>query len=191
MVVYDKKILTVEEYLQFEKAATSKHEYCAGEVFAMAGAGLVHNIIFSNLFREISSQLKGTKCRPFGSDLRVHVPESNFFTYPDISVFCESAHPSEPDADSWVGPSVLIEILSPATRNYDRGGKFKLYRAIPTLTEYILVDSENIAVEAFRLNAVRHWELEEYRGIAERLSINAIHTEITLDDIYEGTGLVT
>jgi Uma2 family endonuclease len=86
-------------------------------------------------------------------------------------------------------PTVLIEILSPSTKNYDRGGKFKLYRDIASLKEYVLVDSESISVEIFRLNSVNHWELEEYKSIEQSLLIEALSVTLPLRDIYEHTEL--
>ena len=148
--VYNKTHVSIPEYLAFERESQKKHEYFKGEVFAMAGAGTRHNILFSNLFIELGMRLKGKPCRPFGSDMRVHIPQNTLFTYPDISIFC--GEPNVYEEDSAIGPIALIEILSKSTKNYDRGEKFKLYRDIPTLKEYILVDSETILIEAFRLN---------------------------------------
>lgn len=154
----------------------------------MSGASPRHNVIFSNLF-SLGSQLKGTPCKPYGSDLRVYVSENSLFTYPDISIICGEIIPPEIDEDSATHPIVLIEILSPSTRNYDRGDKFKLYRDIPTLKEYILVDSESISIEVFRLNAGNHWELEEIKSLNEILTIHCLQLSISLNDIYEGTKL--
>src|SRR5688572_30367758 len=156
VVVYNKKKLTVEEYLQFEKTSVEKHEFYKGEVFAMAVAGLRHNKIFSNLFGKLAYRLTGKPCQAYGSDMRIHIPENTLFTYPDISIVCGDLILSEEDEDTVIQPTVLIEILSPSTKDYDRGGKFKLYRDIPTLKEYILIDTEAINIEAFHINAVGH-----------------------------------
>jgi Uma2 family endonuclease len=95
--------------------------------------------------------------------------------------------------DNWniLNPTVIIEVLSPTTRNYDRGEKFKLYREIPTLKEYILVDSETIGIEVFRLNSGGHWELEEYKEARDHLFINSVQLSIPVAEIYEGTKLAT
>ena len=165
IVAYGKKKFTVQEYLEFEKAATERHEYYQGEIFrmqghgdllAMSGAANRHNIIFSNLFGMLCIKLQGRSCRPFGPDMRLNIPENTLFTYPDISIYCGEPEIIPEDEESFIQPSVLIEILSPSTREYDRGGKFKLYRDIPTLKEYILVDTAAINVEAFnqRLKAI-------------------------------------
>lgn len=95
IVVYNKSKLSVEEYLRFEKASRDKREYFKGEIFAMAGAGARHNIIFSNFFISIGIQLKGKSCKPYGSDLRIHIPENSLFTYPDISIICDEIIPSK------------------------------------------------------------------------------------------------
>ena len=189
VVVYNKSKLSVEEYLQFEKASRDKHEYFKGEIFAMAGAGARHNVIFSNLFGDLAYRLKGKPCKPYGSDLRVHIPENSLFTYPDISIICGEIIPSQVDADTAVQPTVIIEILSPSTRNYDQGIKFKLYREIPTLKEFITIDSESIGIEAYRINSQGNWELKDYRSIDETLTIPSVGLSLSLKEIYEGTKL--
>ncbi|GHM99089.1 hypothetical protein WSM22_05790 [Cytophagales bacterium WSM2-2] len=159
LAVYNKTKLTVEEYLEFENASPEKHEFFKGEVFAMAGAAPRHNVVFSNVFGDLAYKLKGKICRPYGGDFRVHIPENTLFTYPDISVVCGDIISSEVDTNSFLGPTVIIEILSPSTKEYDRGGKFVLYRDIPQLREYILIDPEAISAEAFRINETSHWEI--------------------------------
>lgn len=189
VVAYGKKKLSIEEYLEFERSSAEKHEYFQGEVFVMSGAGTRHNIIFSNLFTAIGIHLKGKPCRPYGSDMRVHIPENSLFTYPDISIFCGDVVTLDSEEDTAVGPTIIIEILSPPTKNYDRGDKFKLYRATPSLKEYVLVDSESISIEAFRINATGHWELEEYRVLSESLHFPFLAFSIPLLDVYEGAKL--
>lgn len=189
IVVYNKSKFTVEEYLRFEKESLQKHEYFNGEIFAMAGAGLRHNVIFSNVFRELAGHLKGHLCKPYGSDLRIHIPENNLFTYPDISVICGEIIPSDVDADTALLPAVLIEILSFATKDYDRGGKFRLYRDIHSLKEYVLIDSESINVEIFRINPQGNWELEEHRSIDASLAMPTVGFSMPLKEIYQGTRL--
>lgn len=188
ILAYGKKKLTIEEYLAFEREAEGKHEYFEGEVFAMSGAGTRHNIIFSNLFIELGTKLKGKPCMPFGSDMKVHIPENTLFTYPDISVFCGDKKQIDEEEFS-ISPTVIIEILSPSTKNYDRGGKFKLYRDIPSLKEFILIDTESVSIEAFRLNTTKHWELEEYKSINDSLLISSIDVSVSLTNIYSNTKL--
>lgn len=187
---YSKDRYTIEEYLEMENAATEKHEYYNGEIFAMSGAKLHHNIITSNLMIALGNKLKGKPCRPFGSDMRIHIPANTLFTYPDISVMCGEIESRDNDDMNFLNPTVIIEVLSPSTKNYDRGEKFRLCRDIPSLKEYILVDSETVAVEAFHINSSGRWELFEYKGISDSLNVKAIDVVLSLNEIYTGTRLV-
>jgi len=188
-VAYGKQKFTIEEYLAMEETSTEKHEYYKGEIFAMSGPKVPHVAIAGNLFTELGIKLKGKKCRPYGSDMRIHIEANTLFTYPDISIICGELETLNDDNWNVLNPAVIVEILSPSTRNYDRGEKFKLYRDIPTLKEYILVDSESVHIEIFRLNESNHWELEEYKAIKETLYIRTINANILIADIYEGVKL--
>ncbi|MCZ4222204.1 Uma2 family endonuclease [Pedobacter rhodius] len=183
-VACKKRHFTVEEYLEMEKASQEKHEYFQGEIFSMSGASTIHNRIFSNLFVAIGNKLKGKPCEPFGSDMRMHIPENTLCTYPDISIYCNDAKQSDVDDESFVEPTVIIEILSPSTKNYDRGHKFDLYKDISTLKEYILIDSESISVEAFYINEKQSWELIEYKETGDSLNFVSMGFEMALSDIY-------
>ncbi|HEX6847739.1 MAG TPA: Uma2 family endonuclease [Chitinophagaceae bacterium] len=181
--------ITIQEYLDMEEASQEKHEYYRGEVFAMSGPKVPHNIIAVNLLSQLSTKLKGKSCRPFNSDQRIHIEKNTLFTYPDISIICGEIISLNNDEWNVLNPTVLVEVLSPSTKNYDRGEKFMLYRDIPTLKEYILVDSEMIHIEAFRLNTRDHWELEEYRDTSEILPLPSVHISMALTEICEGTKL--
>lgn len=186
---YNRKSLTIEEYLEFENASAEKHEYYRGEIFAMAGTLLPHNVIASNVSGELYAKLKGTGCRPFGSDLRIHIPSNTLFTYPDISVFCGEVKTLNDDNFNALNPTILIEVLSKATKDYDQGDKFRLYRDIQTLKEYILVDSLSISVQAFFVNATGRWELREHKLADDILMFQSLSLSISLKDIYEGSEL--
>ena len=182
--------ISEKDYLEAERLALEKHEYFKGEIFAMSGASIPHNQIFSNSFLDIGTKLKGKKCQPFGSDLRIHIPKNTLFTYPDISIVCGEIETTDDQFDTITNPSVIIEILSPSTRNYDKGEKFTLYREIDYLQEYILIDSERIMVEKFIRNSDNSWQLTEYRTIEQSFSIATVSIEIQLLDIYEGVKIV-
>ena len=186
---YQKKFYSVQEYLELEKDSFEKHEYYKGEIFAMAGAGSRHNVIFTNLFGYLFIALKGKNCRPQGSDMRIHIPENSLFTYPDISIICGEVIPSNEDEDTATQPTVVIEILSSSTKNYDRGVKFMLYRAIPALKDYILIDSETVHAEHFTINKEGLWQLKEYDKQEEKIFIEAINIELFIKDVYEGSKL--
>ena len=189
-VSYSHKKYTIEEYLQMEETSAEKHEYYQGEIFAMSGAKVQHNVIVGNLYGYLFQKLKAKSCKPFNSDQRIYVEKNSLFTYPDISIVCGDPETRNNDELNLVNPTVIIEVLSSSTKNYDRGEKFKLYRDIPTLKEYTLVDSESISVEAFYINDTGHWELTEYKNIEDTLFIKAIQSSFELSEIYEGTKLM-
>ena len=186
LAAYNKQRFSIEEYLEMEDAATEKHEYYQGEIFAMSGEKVPHNEISGNLYFVLRKKLQGKKCRPYNSDQRIHIAENTLFTYPDISIICGEIKTLNDDNLNVLNPAVIIEILSPSTKNYDRGEKFKLYRDIPTLKEYILIDSESVHIEVFRLNETNHWELEEYNSMEEELYIKGINEKISIAEIYDG-----
>ncbi len=190
-LAYGKQKYTIEEYLEMEELATEKHEYYQGEIFAMSGAKHQHNIVKKNVYSSLLSKLKGKPCQPWDSDSRVHIQKNTLFTYPDISVVC--GDPEFLNNDEWnlLNPTVIIEVLSPSTKNYDRGDKFNLYRDIPSLKEYILVEPEKISIEAFYINQNGQWELKEYKNLTDILEIKAIQFSMPLTDVYEGTKAIT
>jgi Uma2 family endonuclease len=185
-VDYTKQRYTIEEYLEMERASDVKHEYYQGEIFAMAGAGPEHNIIFSNVFGELYASLKGKPCRPYGSDMRIHIPENTLFCYPDISIFCGDPITTDKEKDTVLHPTIIIEIMSKSTRNYDLGTKFDLYRDIPTLKEYIVIDSERIGVTAFRINMNNQWVLKDYKTFQDTVLIPTVEVTLSMQDIYNG-----
>lgn len=182
---YQKKFYSIEEYLEMENAAVEKHEYYKGEIFAMSGAGNRQNIISINIIGSLFSSLKGKSCQPYGSDMRIHIPGNTLFTYPDISIICGDIMTPKEDKNTATNPTVIIEILSPSTRDYDRGGKFMLYRAIPTLKEYILVEAESIHAEQFAINKEGLWQLKEYINPEDQITLESLNISLLLSDIYD------
>ncbi len=191
ITINGKTRVSVEEYLAFENPSIEKHEYLGYEIFEMPERGVSHNILFSNIFREMANALrKNASMAIFGSNMRLHVSQNTLFAYPDISIYNRNLRMWNNEDDCITDPIVLIEIVDAHSNNYDRGKKFKLYRDILTLKEYILVDSESIGVENFRLNSFNHWELEEYKSINQNLSITSLNVTIPLRKIYEHTHLI-
>ena len=186
-IYYSKQKYTIQEYLEIERLSTEKHEYYNGEIFAMSGNKSQHIIVSKNLMLGLGIRLAGKNCQPYGSDMRIHIEANTLFTYPDLSVICGELKSLNNDDLNFLNPTVIFEILSETTRSYDRGDKFKLYRDIPTLKEYILVDPDSIGIEAFRLQRSGFWELREYKTINEHLEIPSIGTSIPLAEIYIGT----
>lgn len=177
--------ITPEEYLATERMALEKHEYFLGEIFAMSGASFAHNDIFSNAFSELSSQLKGKNCKPYGSDLRIHIPKNSLYTYPDMSVICGKIQAVDNKFDTAINPSVLFEILSPSTQNYDQIAKFELYRDIDSLQEYIMIRSDKVQVLKYVRNTDNSWLLTVYKSIDDIFSIDSLGVQLYLETIYD------
>lgn len=173
--------LSVEEYLRGEREATSKSEYFAGAVFAMAGASREHNLIVTNLVGELRSRLRGTNCEVYPSDMRVAV-STGFYTYPDVSV---AGGPSFLDArqDTLLDPVLLAEVLSPTTEAYDRGRKFEQYRALLSLREYLLISPVEARIERFRRSA-EGWLLDETVGLDAALRLTSVEAELPMSEVY-------
>ncbi len=178
--------ISEQDYLEAERKAFEKHEYYKGEIFAMSGATFAHNKISINIILDIGSKLKGKKCTPFSSDLKIHIPSNSLYTYPDITIICGEIESADESFDTATNPSVIIEILSASTRDYDKGSKFTLYRDIETLKEYLLVDSTGISVEKFTRQQDNSWVLTEYKSLSAQFSLSTVAVDITLADIYEG-----
>src|SRR5262249_3628341 len=140
--------ITPEEYLRLERSADFKSEYISGEMVAMSGASFPHGVIVNNVSGELYSQLKGRSCQTITNDMRVHWGAA--FLYPDVVVVCGKPElVKDGHLDNLTNPSVIIEVLSPSTENYDRGLKFMRYGQIPTLTNYILIAQDEPRIDHF------------------------------------------
>lgn len=177
--------ISPEQYLEMERASEVKHEYFKGEVYAMSGASIRHNDIVYNINGIIIPFLKGKNCKIYGSDLRIHIPENTLYTYPDFSIVYGKPETTDLYTDNVTNPSVIIEVLSKSTMDYDRGTKFFLYRSIKTLNEYILIDSNSVCVELYKRQADNSWQFTEYKNLADSFHISTIDLTLSLKDVYD------
>ena len=185
MRVPNKKFISEQEYIESERLSDIKHEYFEGEIFAMSGASMPHIEISMNITVDLGLKLKEKKCRLYGSDMRMNIPENTLYTYPDLSVYCGQIETLDNEFDTAKKPTIIIEILSKSTRNYDQGEKFALYRQIPTLKEYILIDSEKIKVIHHIKTDVLSWNFTEYISVNDLFEIKCLELEMNLLNIYE------
>jgi Uma2 family endonuclease len=175
---------TPEEYLVRERAAEYKSEYYRGDIFAMAGASLAHNLIVKNLIRRLDEALDGRNCAVLPGDMRVKCP-TGLYTYPDVVITCERPEFDDERRDTLVNPQVLIEVLSPSTEAYDRGKKFEHYRTIPSLREYVLVAQDHAAVERFvRPAGSEPWSWTVQNSLDDVCELTCIGCRVLLSDIY-------
>jgi Uma2 family endonuclease len=154
------QFMTPQEYLEWEEQQPIKYEYINGEVFAMTGGILPHNSIAINLTSALKNHLRGKGCKVFMADAKVGVSQNGPFHYPDVMVTCDSRDRTA--RKIIYHPCLIVEVLSPGTEAFDRGQKFKNYRQIETLKEYVLIDADRMNVECFRINEKGKWELTAY-----------------------------
>ncbi|HBL14787.1 MAG TPA: hypothetical protein DD379_26035 [Cyanobacteria bacterium UBA11162] len=155
-----RQLITPVEYLEWEEQQPIKYEYIDGEVFAMTGGTLPHNSIAVNLTSALKNHLRGKGCKVFMADAKVGISQNGPFHYPDVMVSCD---PGDQRALKVIyHPYLLVEVLSPGTEAFDRGKKFKHYRQIDILKEYVLIDADKMNVECYQLNEKGKWELTTY-----------------------------
>jgi Uma2 family endonuclease len=175
---------SIEEYLMLERSASVKSEFHDGQIYAMTGASRAHNLIAINIGRELSQQLKKRPCEAYMNDMRVKAVETRSYHYPDIVVVCGLPQFEDAQVDTLLNPTLLIEVLSPSTEAYDRGGKFAHYRKIATLCEYLLVTQEQPIIERYvRQDDV--WILSEAVGLDATLPLESIGCVLSLREVYE------
>jgi Uma2 family endonuclease len=187
MAAIPKTFISEETYLKQERTAASKSEYYKGEIFAMAGATKEHNAIVGAIIGELYSYLKGKSCSVYPSDLRVHNNSNSLYTYPDVTVVCGKQEYLDDKFDTLLNPTIIFEVLSPATEDYDRGTKFKLYRSIPSLQNYVVVSSTEYTAEAYTRNEDT-WVLTTAKDKGEHIHLSAIDYDLALIDIYAQVG---
>jgi Uma2 family endonuclease len=177
-------LLTPEEYLALERKSEIKHEYFAGEMFAMVGASKRHNLIAANIIRILGNQLLERPCNVYPSDMRVKVSATGKYAYPDIVVACEEEKFDDAQNDTLLNPVIIIEVLSESTEAYDRGKKFEHYQYVESLTEYILVAQDPYRIEQYVRQGDKEWRYFEYHNAEDVMKLEAIGCELTLKDVY-------
>lgn len=178
--------ISVEEYLTLERKSLERNEYYNGDIYQMAGTSEEHANISSNIGGSLYLQLKKRPCKSYQSDLRVHVPATGLFTYPDVLVICGKAKFLEGAyLDTVLNPILIVEVLSPSTADYDKGAKFEHYRTIETLHEYVLVWQDKKRVARYTKQADQSWILHDFIGEEADISLSSIDCSLTMEDIYD------
>ena len=181
---------TPEEYLALERQAACKSEYYAGEIFAMAGASRWHNLIVTNVLRELSLQLKGRPCTTYPSHMRVKVSPTGPYTYPDVTVVCGEAQFEDHQQDTLLNPTLIVEVLSESTEAYDRGGKFAHYRKLASLREYVLITQTKPHIEHYVRQPDNRWLLAEADHLDDTVDLTSIDCHLALSEVYDKVDVV-
>jgi len=176
--------MSVAEYFIAEEKAHRPSEYHDGELYPIVDASVNHAMIAANFTGSAHAALKGSPCRALAMP-RVRA-SARSFVLPDIAIVCGPVNFAPENQDSIVNPKVIVEVLSPSTADYDYGGKFELYREIPSLQEYVLVSQKRTSVDVFRKPSEENFTLFTYRGLDASLDLETLNISIPLGEIYAG-----
>jgi Uma2 family endonuclease len=179
-----KRHYTVEEYFYVETTSDIKHEYFDGEIFAMAGGSRDHDRISRNVLTFFDQSLRGSRCEAFTSNMRIRTP-SGLYTYPDASIVCGTPDILRIQGTDTIGnPVVLVEVVSESTGDYDRGQKFELYRSIPTLRDYLLIEQSKMTVEHRRYVSEAEWISRWMTSSDDVIRLAGVDLELPLSGVY-------
>jgi len=179
----DSPYFTPEDYFAWEAQQLERHELIDGHVYAMSGGTQNHSAIKLKIGSLINNHLRGGQCRVFNSDLKINIFNTSNYTYPDLSVTCDPRDREHPLYITY--PCLIVEVLSPSTESYDRWKKFEKYRRNPNLIDYVLVSSEEVAVDIYHRNSAGDWVILSYRS-GDRVELNSIGLTVAIAEFYEG-----
>ncbi|MGB0561659.1 MAG: Uma2 family endonuclease [Spirulinaceae cyanobacterium] len=174
--------MSVEAYLAWEPRQELRYEYVNGELVAMTGGTLPHNDIAINLLSALRSHVRSRGCRINIADAKVNITPT-LYRYPDLVVSCDERDKTAQDALRY--PSLIVEVLSPGTEAADRGDKFREYRTLPSLVEYVLIDAQTMNGEVYRRGEGRLWLYTAYQA-GDRIPFRSIDVELPIELLYEG-----
>jgi Uma2 family endonuclease len=174
---------TVDDYHRIEETSPIRHELHNGEIFAMAGGSVAHNHISANVLSLLRVALAETPCSAFGSDMRLLTP-AGLLTYPDVMVICGGIQLVPGREDEVTNPVLLVEVLSDATRNYDRGEKFGFYKSIPTFREYLVIEQKDPWVEHHIRGEGGSWSSRTYDSLNEVVKLTSVPVELSMGGVY-------
>jgi Uma2 family endonuclease len=176
-------LMSVEDYLTLDRdSVDARYEYIDGYAYMMSGGTLNHSAISINDTSLLRSLLRNRSCRVYNSDARVLLSAMRY-VYPDATVSCDERDRGTGDIIHF--PRLIIEVLSPGTEAYDRGQKFIYYRSCPTIMEYVLVDTQNQAIDVYRRASANLWTLHLF-GPGDQVEFASINISFPIADLYEG-----
>ncbi len=178
------RLMTVEEYFEFEEKSRIKHEFMDGEIFAMAGTKRNHSLAATNISRHLGNQLEDGDCEVHQSDFRVQARREGHYVYPDVVVACGEIETTGKEIETLLNPVVIFEVLSKSTEKRDRGDKAADYFALASLREYVLVAQDKVRVEHFVRQSNNEWKLTIYTELADELSLTSIDCRLSLESVY-------
>jgi Uma2 family endonuclease len=176
--------ISPEEYLAIERKAEYKSEYINGQMYAMAGGTPEHNLVAGNALTALNIALRERPCLVFNSDMKVRVPSSMKFHYPDAAVVCDKPCYADDERDVLLNPLLVVEVLSESTSAYDRGKKFQYYQELESFREYLLVAQDEPVVERFVKQPDGNWLYSKVAGLDQNIELVTLNCSLRLGDIY-------
>jgi len=177
---------TVAEYVALERASNRKHEFIDGAIVAMAGARPPHNILSANVTAALVTLARGRDCATMTSDQRVHVPATRLYAYPDVSVTCGERRYDDSDPPSLLNPTVLVEVTSDSTEDFDRGTKFIHYQTISELSDYLIVSHRERRIDHYRRQGDGQWHLTTHLRNNAKVELAVLGGAIVVADAFAG-----
>ncbi|MGQ0594909.1 MAG: Uma2 family endonuclease [Gammaproteobacteria bacterium] len=175
---------TWAEYLALEASSNVKHEYLDGQIYAMAGGTPEHAALAAAVIGLLFPQLRGSPCRAHDADLRVRVPETGLATYPDVTIVCGPWQRDPDDGNAVTNPTLIVEVLSQSTEDYDRGDKFEHYKTLPSLSEYVLISHRERSIAVWTRDREGPWTCNTVRA-GEVARLASIAARLDVDELYE------
>jgi Uma2 family endonuclease len=180
-----KTYISREEYLLLEETATEKHEYIDGEIITMVGGTINHNQICLNFCRNFPLTIHDQDYYLYMEGVKLWLAEYNIYTYPDVMI-TEGKPIYQGDSKSVItNPKIIIEVLSKSTQDYDRTDKFRYYRSLPTLQEYILIDQYKYGIDQYFKQSESQWSINFYTQENSSLKLVSLPWKISLKELYQ------
>ncbi len=181
-----RRLYTLEEYFALELASEERYEYFDGEIFNMSGASPQHERVLMNMMVKLSNKLAGSSCQLFSSNIRVKVPAYLPYRYPDLTALCDTPQfENVGGIDALINPSLIVEVLSHSTGNYDRGDKFTYYKSIESFREYLLIAQHRAHITHFSKDENGTWAYEEINDFEGSVFLSSLNCELSLREVYE------
>lgn len=180
---------SVEEYLKHEAESNTKYEYHKGQIFALAGGTINHGLLCANIYSEIRNKLRqnNSNCKPLSSEIKLHVKSDKYdsFLYPDTMAICGEIEESDTNQHAVKNPVLIVEVLSKSTADYDRGDKFHIYRQIPTLQEYVLIEQDKYVVDIHYKNPKSDlWRITRVEGEESLINLQSLNISISMGHLF-------
>ena len=176
---------TPDEYLAQEEVAGFRSEYRDGEIVSMTGASINHNQIAGNVYAFLKFMLRKTDTKPYIGDLRLWIPQYRQYTYPEVFLIQGQPVFQERRTDTIMNPCLIVEVLSKSTKDYERTDKFRYYRSIAELQEYVLINQYRTEIEHYTKADGNSWLFRAYESSKDKIIFASINIEMTIEDIYE------